>query len=226
MSVLHATHTNATILASSLPKPLRFVLTAIFGAYLLFFSPFSPIALSLPGMSTTASLKGWHDRAHPPADKSQFEPTLDDLVFAVLLNAPADPEGFTLALFRPNLAVDASGRLLQLQDTDFRGLSELAEKTTSLPDTGSFLNTWKIAHDRTDQKIDRLVVPTGGGQKVTSVQGWSADKTKLATPVAEYDQLPPVLQELFEYIHEARANYQPPANKDFIEKVKGLVKLY
>ncbi|RPD66285.1 hypothetical protein L226DRAFT_530388 [Lentinus tigrinus ALCF2SS1-7] len=177
---------------------------------------------------SSSSASGWHVRANPYASAAEFAPSKDALIFAVLLNAPTDPEGFTMALFRPDIAVDARGRVLQLKPQDFSTLAELAEEATRLPDTGSFMNAWRVAHDRTSQKIDRLFARTAAGElKQVSVQGWHAEKKKLQTAVGEYEELPPVLQELFEYIQEGRTDYQRGQvdNADVIAKVKGLVEV-
>ncbi|KAL7283510.1 hypothetical protein ACG7TL_002943 [Trametes sanguinea] len=216
----------------ALSKPLFFALTAFIGAYILFFRSASirfgstnRLEDQLP-MSTT-SAKGWHARAHPHPSSATFVPARDKLVFAVLLNAPADPEGFTMALFRPDVAVDARGRILQVQSDDFAALADLAEQINRLPETGSFMNAWRVAHDRTEQPIDRLFVPSSGGNEIkqTSVQGWHPDKKELKTPVADYNELPSALHELFGYIQEGRTDYQRgrEENKDLIERIKGIV---
>ncbi|KAI0362262.1 hypothetical protein OH77DRAFT_37799 [Trametes cingulata] len=175
---------------------------------------------------SSASAKGWHGRAQPHPDGAKFAPARDKLVFAVLVNAQADPEGFTMALFRPDVAVDARGRVLQVQSDDFAALSDLAEQANRLPETGSFMNAWRVAHDRTEQKIDRLFVPTPSGAiKETSVQGWHPEKKQLKNAVAEYQELPPVLHELFEYIQEGRTDYTrgEEENKQLIAEIKAVV---
>ncbi len=173
---------------------------------------------------SAVSPQGWHARAapHPSPD---FSPTNDALVLAVLLNAPVDPEGFTMALFQPDVAIDARGRVLQPQPQDFTALAALAQETSQLPDTGSFMNAWRVAHDRTSQKIDRLFAKTTVGDiRETSVQGWDPEKTKLQDAVGDYQALPPVLQELFGYIQEGRAGFvRGEENKQLIAQVKALV---
>ncbi|KAI0748266.1 hypothetical protein C8Q80DRAFT_1170955 [Daedaleopsis nitida] len=173
------------------------------------------------------SVQGWHSRAADPhTAAADFTPTKDALAFAVLLNAQADPEGFTLALFHPDIAVDARGRVLQLQPSDFSKLTALAAEVNHLPDTGSFMNAWRVVHDRTEQKIDRLFAKTSAGNlKQTSVQGWHTDKKQLKTAVGDHAELPAVLDELFGYIQEGREgyNYDRVDNSDLIAKVKALV---
>ena len=57
------------------------------------------------------------------------------------------------------------------------------------------------------------------------MQGWDPEKTKLQSAVGEYEFLPAVLQELFNYIQEARSDHRlgEGENKDLIEQVKALV---
>ncbi|KAH9857024.1 hypothetical protein C2E23DRAFT_370503 [Lenzites betulinus] len=174
----------------------------------------------------TTSAKGWHARAIPHPSRADFVPARDTFVLAELLNAPADPEGFTAALFRPDVAVDARGRVLQLESADFAALAGLAEQATHLPDTGSFMNAWRVAHDRTSQPIDRLFVHTSeGGIKETSVQGWDPEKKQLKQAVAEHQELPAVLHELFGYLKEGREGHQrgQEEDKELIARIKALV---
>ncbi|KAI0647190.1 hypothetical protein C8Q79DRAFT_958099 [Trametes meyenii] len=175
---------------------------------------------------TVPSVSGWYARTTLHPDGTDFVPARDKLVFAVLLNAPADPEGFTAALFRPDVAVDARGRVLQVKSDDFAALTGLAGQVGALPDTGSFMNAWRVAHDRTSQKIDRLFVSSADGQiKETSVQGWHPEQKKLKDAVADYEELPPVLHELFGYIQEARTDYRrgEEENKSLIFQIKAIV---
>lgn len=215
----------APLLAKLATKPLFIALAALLGAYILFFRS-APLPLIYTPTMASASAKGWHARANPHPASADFTPTRDALVLAVLLNAPVEPEGFTAALFRPDVAVDARGRVLQVQSADFATLADLAAQSTRLPDTGSFLNAWRVQHDRTSQQIDRLFVPTSdGGLKETSVQGWHPEKKQLKDAVAEYENLPPVLHELAGYVQEAREGFQrgQEENKALIEKIKTLV---
>ncbi|KAI8998508.1 hypothetical protein BD414DRAFT_575029 [Trametes punicea] len=176
---------------------------------------------------SSPSAKGWHTRAHTHPSSATFVPARNKLIFAALLNAPVDPDGFIMALFRPDVAVDARGRILQVQPDDFAALADLAEQVTRLPETGSFMNAWRVAHERTEQKIDRLFVPTSDGGKIkqTSVQGWHPEIKQLQTPVAHYSELPPVLHELFSCIQEGRTDYQrgQDENIGLIGEIKGLL---
>lgn len=218
-------------LAPPTSKLLLFLAASI-GAYLLLRSlsttHLSALSSAFPFSRTMAgtSAQGWHERADPVPSPSDFTPTKDALVFAVLLNAQADPEGFTMALFRPDVAVDARGRVLKVKPDDFSALTTLADEATRLPDTGSFMNAWRVAHDRTEQKIDRLFAKTSSGElKETSVQGWHAEKKQLKSAVGDYQELPPVLHELFGHIQEGRNDYTHGRveNPDIIAQIKALV---
>ena len=158
-------------------------------------------------MSWASEFEGWYSRARPHPSPSEFIPTRDRLSFAVLHSAQADPGGFTLALFSPNIAIDALGKVLVLDEKDFDGLTALARQTLALPDTGLYRNTWRIKRDRTEQPIERLFVPhDGGGLRQTCVQGYGKDTRELKVPAGK--QLPDVLWELFGLISEAEEGYE------------------
>ncbi|KIP09503.1 hypothetical protein PHLGIDRAFT_18604 [Phlebiopsis gigantea 11061_1 CR5-6] len=160
-------------------------------------------------MSWHSEFAGWHSRAQPHTSPDSFSPTRDNLVLGVVRSAPAQPNGFTLALFSPDIAVDAMGRVSVLSADDFAGLNVLARGTINLPDTGSFRNTWRVKQTRTSQPIERLLVPTSDSAlREVSVQGYDKEKRDLSAPVTEYTQLPDTLWELFGLIAESREGYE------------------
>lgn len=181
--------------------------------------------------SMSTSLAGWHSRATPYPHP--FTPERTALRLAVLRNAPVEPEGFTLALFDSpaKIAVDAAGRVLIVQDTDFTGLVALAEKTKDLPLTGNFRNTWVIAQPITSRPIERILLPThsvgGSGYeanyKETSVQGYDGVKTRLKQPVADVQDLPSVLQDLVGLVLEAREDAHGDRDDEMITRVKSIL---
>ncbi|KAM5535126.1 hypothetical protein V8D89_011212 [Ganoderma adspersum] len=123
--------------------------------------------------STSTSAEGWHARATPHPDASTFQPTADALVFVSVLSTMAFPDSFTMALFLPNIAVDAGGRVLQLQPQDFSTLALLAEDVAHLPDTGAFQGFWVVSSRFTCRANDFLHVKTlEGGLKMTGVYAW------------------------------------------------------
>lgn len=171
------------------------------------------------------NLEGWHARAVPHPDPQSFVPSRSSLVFSITRNAPVQPNGLTLAAFSPSTAVDALGRVLILSPEDFEGLRSLAQQTADLPQTGIFMNTWRIAQPRTSQPIERLVVFGEDGQKVqTSVQGYERGMTQLQTPVGDYTDLPTTLYTLFGLILEARDGYERgQEDEGIIDEVKALL---
>ncbi|KDQ49493.1 hypothetical protein JAAARDRAFT_42802 [Jaapia argillacea MUCL 33604] len=158
----------------------------------------------------SSSLEDWSTRAELHPSPSAFTPTKDSLVLAVLLNAPVDTDGFTLALFEPDIAVDAMGRVLILRPTDFSGLSALARLCTSLPDTGFFRNTWRVNQPTTSQPTDRiLVLGEDGVLEEIGVQGYVKGGTRvLMTRVGGFDELPVELAELDGLVKEGRAGFR------------------
>jgi hypothetical protein len=230
-----------------MPLGLRpsILITLILGLFALFFLFPGPIQdFSLPAfpvpipnslyptthrMTWSSQYEGWHSRAlsNPHPDPSSFTPSRSSLRFAVLRNAPVEPEGISLAFFNPPssgsisdeglYAVDAQGRALIVSPTDARGILDLATRVSELPETGAFRNTWVISQDRTSQPIDRLFVPKSSsyssesglldaGYQEVSVQGFSKEKRELKTPVDGIEELPESLWELTGLVLEARTD--------------------
>ncbi|KAI0082738.1 hypothetical protein K474DRAFT_1654890 [Panus rudis PR-1116 ss-1] len=177
------------------------------------------------GNSWSSPYEGWFGRAKPYPSPETFSPSRENLAFAVLHHAPADPDGFTLALFSPDIAVDAMGHLHTIDKADFAGLTHLAQGTLKLPPTGLFMNTWKVAQRRTDNPIERLYVPKAEGDLVqTSVQGYEKGKKELKAPVGDIRELPDVLHEFFGLVAEARTGYERGReDKEFLSRVKAVL---
>ncbi|KAL0961282.1 hypothetical protein HGRIS_006242 [Hohenbuehelia grisea] len=157
---------------------------------------------------------GWHARAQPHPNPSSFEPTRETLAFAVLRNAQADHDGFTLALFKPTsgsggIAVDAAGKVLEVAQDDFAGLESLAQNLLTLPKSEGFRNTWVLERDRTSQPIERILVPREGSTELTEtgVQGFAKGISKLKYPVDGHTDLPAAFAELAGLILEGRDDY-------------------
>lgn len=95
-------------------------------------------------MSTSS--QGWHARTSPHPAGTSYEPVRQDLLFVLQRSAPADPNGFSLALLTPDVAIDALGRVLTVSADDFAALRTLASKVAdeiNVPDTRSFGNQWR-----------------------------------------------------------------------------------
>ena len=213
-------HIPILMVASITLKPPAFLLIIFVTLTLIIWNrdrvPISYLKMPSPlsaGAEWSSKYQGWYSRSTPHDSPSTFTPTREALAFVVLHNAQADPDGFTLALFHPNVAVDAMGRVLVVQEDDFAGLTSLAQKTLSLPQTGSFWNTWRIARERSEQVIRRLFVAESkdGELGQTSVQGYSKERTTLKPAVGSVDKLPEVLWELFGLIPEALEGYERDA---------------
>ncbi|KAG8902920.1 hypothetical protein FRB99_003946 [Tulasnella sp. 403] len=182
---------------------LAWRLTTLVAATLISLCP-----LSAASSNTLSSLTGWHSRVEPAT--GPFTPTRDSLAFAELRSTPADPNGFTVAFFSPNIVVDARGVVSTLDTSDWQGIKNLVvEAVTSLPQTGVFRNQWRIAHARTGQPIDWLRVVTSSTEDLGEVSAYGYDgvTTTLETPVGGYTTLPPVLDQVFGLLQEARSGY-------------------
>lgn len=165
-----------------------------------------------------SAIADWRTRTHEIPDPETWKPERKHLVFAVVRNAQAEHRALTLALFGPNIGVDASGNVLALDDADFSTLSSLASQALELPKTGHLRNTWIIRRPTTCQPIERLLVSINEQQFVeTSVQGHNdGGEFELKDPVGDITVLPPLLRELFGSILKARTDYDPHNRNDAI----------
>ena len=172
------------------------------------------------------SAEGWHARATPHPAAATFQPTADTLVFVSRLSAKGSPDSFNMALFSPDIAVDASGRVLKLQPQDFSILALLAENVARLPNAGGFMSTWVVSSPITCRPNDYLHVKTpDGGLKETGVYAWDSRHTELEGPTAGYEHLPPALHELVGYAREGRAEKTESAEgTELVERIKALVR--
>lgn len=141
-------------------------------------------------------------------------------MFAVVRNAKVENHSLTLALFGPNIGVDASGNALVLKEDDFSTLSSLASQTLELPPTGNFRNTWTIHRPTTCHAIERLLVSTSESEVTeTSLQGYNNQgEFELEHPMGDIAVLPPLLQNLFGLILEARTDYDPRRRNEAVLK--------
>jgi hypothetical protein len=189
-------------------------------------------------MAASASqYANWMDRCHSYSKAKDFAPTLTNLNLAVLRHGPANPQGFTLAIFsttdpNTNVAVDALGHVKVMHKDDFQGISTLAQKASSLPKTGNWRNTWKIQQARTSQPVDRLFISAPGETDVkeVSVQGWENGRWALKESIGEYSELPESLREIVGLVREARKELEEEDvdddqedNEDLVEQVKALL---
>jgi hypothetical protein len=165
----------------------------------------SPFASPCHNMTTdmTHDASGWHARSEEYT--GEFAPTKETLVLTTLLNTRVEPEGFTLALIRPNIAVDARGKVLNVPQADFDAIASLATAAvTALPRPETFRGQWRIQHDRTGYDIDRLLVT---GHEEISIYGFDGTTLALAEPVAGRTELPEQLNKIFGWITEGKEGY-------------------
>jgi hypothetical protein len=208
---------------ASLTKPL-FVCVLAAVALLLFWN--QRLYYLSPETEMQPAIADWRDRAERVRNPESWQPERKGLVFAVIRNAQVEHHALTLALFRPNIGVDASGTVLALKEDDFSTLSSLASQTLDLPQTDNFRNTWIIRRPTTSQPIERLFVPTSDSEVAeTSVQGYNdKGEFELKRPVGEITVLPPLLQDLFGLILKARADYdRQHRNEAVLNKVLDVV---
>jgi len=175
------------------------------------------------GTHTAASAEGWHARAtHTPA--TDFNPKQSDLVLSVLVNSQVEPDGFTLSLLHPNLAVDASGKLLVLSAADFAAFeAQVHAVTAHVEPTGEFMGQWRVKQARTGYPIDRVLIP---GDAERAVYGWAKSNVelKLEGETKGRTTLPKELQVLVGWAKEARDGYVRGHKDDtVISKVRALI---
>jgi len=216
------------------------VFTSAFLIFVYLFSPYNTVATnpfaaifskvktwtgchSSNAMASSAhSASGWHARA--TAHTGSFEPTKEDVVLNVLINSQVEHDGFTLGLVKPNIAVDARGKVLILSDNDFAAFEAKVGEIKELPPTGNFMGQYRVKQQRTSYPIDILKLP---GQADVSVYGWSAATSTLEEPTNGHTSLPDPLQTLVGWAKEAREGYQrshvDPADQTVIDKVKNLL---
>ncbi|KAG6889322.1 hypothetical protein C0992_005648 [Termitomyces sp. T32_za158] len=178
--------------------------------------------------SWSSPFASWYNRAQPlsQAINSAFVPSFDTLSLAVLLNAPVENDGFTLAFFSQLkedgsgtrvIAVDALGNALLVADQDATGILELAKQALELPPTEGFRNTWVVKRPMTSQPIHRLFIFSDRAEDSPyqiSVQGFTKETRTLQRPVQGLDELPEVLWELVGLVLEAREGASLGATRD------------
>ncbi|EPQ54925.1 hypothetical protein GLOTRDRAFT_121858 [Gloeophyllum trabeum ATCC 11539] len=167
------------------------------------------------------SHEGWYSRAQPGS--TSFTPTRENLLLALTVDTPARQGTLVAALFKPNVAIDGSGRVLSLAQPDIDGISSLAAQVLSLPDTGSFQNQWRIDHPITSRPIYKLHITDGGQTKLTSVYGYEKGNKKLKSNTAGHDELPDALYQLLGLLQEGQQGSESGGNSEVVEAVKALI---
>ena len=122
-----------------------------FVAVLLFAAFFTLSTIPLPRIEShfypaTMSSQGWYSRTSPHPAGASYEPSRSDLLLVLQRSTRVAPDGFSLALIAPDVAVDALGRVLTVPSDDFAALRTLASQVadkSNVPDTGVFGNQWR-----------------------------------------------------------------------------------
>ncbi|KAG8714070.1 hypothetical protein FRC09_018029 [Ceratobasidium sp. 395] len=195
---------------SSLFTPARAGFALLLTILLAFFTltPSSSTAPHLPSLRMTAPA-GWLSRATPHPDGAAYDVQKEKVIFGMARNTRVEPEGFSVALFKPNVAVDAMGRVWTLNEQDFSALTSLASE---------------VKHDRTDYPIDQLYVSTSKGLHAIGVYGHDGQTTTLKPPVGEITNLPAPLNSLVTLAKEGRDGFERGTeNTEVVSKVKAVL---
>jgi hypothetical protein len=154
--------------------------------------------------------EGWHTRATESTSVTplSFNPMVEDIVATFFYSTKGSSDGFSMALVKPNLAVDASGKILSLSPTDFSTLHEAVDAVKPLPQTDEWRGQWRVKQARTCFGFDRIQIP---GQPEKSIYGWvkpkGGDALELESPAKGYTHLPQELSDLIGLAREAREGH-------------------
>ncbi|KAH7338108.1 hypothetical protein B0J17DRAFT_660828 [Rhizoctonia solani] len=166
---------------------------------------------------------GWYSRATPFPYELPYEILEKNFAFGVETSSLA-VQGPSLALFRPNIAVDAMGRVLMLKQVDWDTLAEAAGVLTNLPRAGRD-NMWRIKSDFFCIPFLSIYVPTPDENRVINVEGWLGEASELSMPVGNITHLPDSLQLLLNYSNEVWAHfYYYGGNKAVLADTKKMLR--
>jgi hypothetical protein len=185
--------------------------------FLAFMSAISP---SLPWSSIYSN---WYDRTSPLPSSTPLSKS--NLLFTVTYNAMSG-SGFSLALFKPDIAVTSAGQIRKIQADDFVGFSKLAEEASMLPIPESSrdfrgMRAFRVDHLTTCHPITILNIlkVSEAGEPVfdkTSVYGFSKGTQVLQGG----GNLPDVLWELLGLVSEAPGRRDAEVDEDVLKRVK------
>lgn len=202
---MKATSSPITTASSKRSRLLLILVTFVLGV--IYITPSEKIS-QLFRSKMTADATGWHSRSPAETAPSEFK----DVVFGLLYSTPVEPEGFTMALFKDQTAVDAMGKVQKLSQADYDAFLDVVG---SVPDEKDQL---RVKQDRTSFPIDTIVIPSEG--KSVGVYGWSKDKQELENG----GSLPDSVQKLIAYGREARTGYvRGEKDEALIQKVLDLL---
>ncbi|PVF95130.1 hypothetical protein CPB86DRAFT_788316 [Serendipita vermifera] len=160
--------------------------------------------------SRSNSGEGWHSSATESTSvtPSSFDPKAEDILATFFYSTKGSGDGFSMALIKPNMAVDAAGRILTLSPTDFTVLQGAVDAVKPLPQTDEWRGQWRIKQARTCFGFDTIRIP---GQPERSIYGWVKPKgetpLELESPAKGYTHLPQELAILVKLARESREGY-------------------
>jgi hypothetical protein len=176
--------------------------------------------------SRSNNLEGWHTHATESSSvtPSSFHPTVEDIVVTIVKSSMVG-KTFTMALVKPNLAIDSNGRILSLSPAEFAQFHEVVDAVNLLPRTGSW-DQWRVKHSTTCWPIDEILIP---GQGERSVYGWVEPgiwgTLKLESRTSGYTHLPQELTKLLRLANEAWKGYdhtKGPLQERVVQKILAL----
>jgi hypothetical protein len=176
--------------------------------------------------SRSNNLEGWHAHATESTSvtPSSFDPKLEDIVVTIIKSSMRG-KTFTMALVKPNLAIDSNGRILSLSPAEFAQYQEMVDAVNLLPRTGNW-DQWRVKHSTTCWPIDKILIP---GQGERSVYGWeepgSWGTLKLESRTNGYTHLPQEITQLLRLAKEAWKGYdhtKGPLQERVVQKILAL----
>lgn len=164
--------------------------TAQLFSFIYFYLSAIPKLGSMDRTDTSWSSKysGWRQRANPSVHP--FTPTRENFLFAISINAMGVSDGFEVALFKPNIAVDTLGIVLELSGDDFDGFVRLAHETA-----GHEVWQWRIYSDWSCRPITNVRVSQGADKPFAEAGVYAYEKG--ARRLEDGGRLPDAPTELF-----------------------------
>ncbi|KAK3065601.1 hypothetical protein LTS18_000078 [Coniosporium uncinatum] len=130
-------------------------------------------------------------------------------------------DSFILGLFQPDIAVNRSGQILQLQSDDFDAFAKLAKSWAgsrkSRDRSGRSGKDYRIPHSWSCRPFTILHIPTTDGLDKTSVYGFSKDTQGLEEGGG---LLPETLWELLGLVEEANPANGPDVDQKVLQRVE------
>jgi hypothetical protein len=176
-----------------------------------------------PSLPWSSIYSNWYDRSSPLPSSTPISKS--DLLFTVTYSAMGG-SGFSLALFKPDIAVTSAGQIRKIQADDFVGFSKLAEEASTLPSPENSrdyrgMRAFRVHHQTSCHPftiLNVLKVPEAGEPVLdeTSVYGFS----KVTQVLEGGGNLPDVLWELLGLVSEAPGRRDAELDEDVLKRIK------